>query len=267
MIQFHAYPGGVKRAVTFSFDDGSGNDPRLIELFDRYGVKSTFHLNGKNYVGATDARLNDLRETYRGHEIACHTFSHGWPTRMPSASLVGEIMRDREILEKIAQQPVTGMSYPSGSYNDDVVEVMRSCGIEYSRTTVATGQFLLPDDFLKWHPSCHFGGALPCIERFKQGIDSPFGQPLLYIWGHSHELRNEQDWADMETKVAQIAHDPRIWYATNGEIYRYTQAQRMLKISVDEKRFYNPSALDVWVERNKQEMICIPAGQSLTTNE
>ena len=39
MLQFHVYPGGKKRIVTFSYDDGSRNDPRLIELFNKYGVK------------------------------------------------------------------------------------------------------------------------------------------------------------------------------------------------------------------------------------
>ena len=48
MIQFHVYPGGLKRIVTFSFDDGSQNDVRLISLFDKYRLKATFHLIGKN---------------------------------------------------------------------------------------------------------------------------------------------------------------------------------------------------------------------------
>ena len=30
------------------------------------------------------------------------------------------------------------------------------------------------------------------------------------------------------------------------------------------KVFYNPSAIDVWVERNKKDIICIPAGQTIT---
>ena len=54
MIQFHVYPGGLKRIVTFSFDDGSQNDVRLISLFDKYRLKATFHLNGKNYIGKTE---------------------------------------------------------------------------------------------------------------------------------------------------------------------------------------------------------------------
>ena len=52
MIQYHVYPGGLKRIVTFSFDDGSQNDVRLISLFDKYSLKATFHLNGKNYIRA-----------------------------------------------------------------------------------------------------------------------------------------------------------------------------------------------------------------------
>lgn len=46
MLQLHCYPDGKKRVVTFSYDDGSENDARLTELFNRYGVKGPFHLNG-----------------------------------------------------------------------------------------------------------------------------------------------------------------------------------------------------------------------------
>ena len=32
MIQFNIFPGGKKRIVTFSYDDGSENDRELISL-------------------------------------------------------------------------------------------------------------------------------------------------------------------------------------------------------------------------------------------
>ena len=47
MIEYNVYPGGKRRIVTFSYDDGSETDARLIELFNKYGVKSTFHLTGR----------------------------------------------------------------------------------------------------------------------------------------------------------------------------------------------------------------------------
>ena len=36
---------GKKKAVTFSYDDGVTQDIRLIEIFNRYGLRATFNLN------------------------------------------------------------------------------------------------------------------------------------------------------------------------------------------------------------------------------
>ena len=54
MIEFHTFYGGKKRVVTFSYDDGNPLDERLIGLFNKYGVKGTFHLNGINYINASE---------------------------------------------------------------------------------------------------------------------------------------------------------------------------------------------------------------------
>ena len=263
MIQFHVYPGGKKRIVTFSYDDGDIRDARLVELFNTYGVKGTFHLNGKKYLSATEEELAALRNRYAGHEISCHTLSHGFPARMPGPSVISEVLEDRRILEKIAGYPVIGMSYPSGSYNAEVISAMKACGIVYSRAAENTKSFRLPGDFMLWQPSCHHKNALPLCELFLEKIDTQWSNPLLYIWGHSHELRTEEDWGHMEQVVKTVANNDKIWYATNLEIYNYMTAQRQLQISVDETVFYNPSAITVWVERNKKDIIEIPAGQTV----
>ena len=43
---------GKNKALTFSFDDGVTQDERLINIFNKYGLKGTFNLNseflGKN---------------------------------------------------------------------------------------------------------------------------------------------------------------------------------------------------------------------------
>ena len=36
---------GKKKAVTFSFDDGVLQDLRLIDIFNKYGLRATFNLN------------------------------------------------------------------------------------------------------------------------------------------------------------------------------------------------------------------------------
>jgi peptidoglycan/xylan/chitin deacetylase (PgdA/CDA1 family) len=38
---------GKKKALTFSYDDGVLQDIRLIELFNKYGMKATFNLNSE----------------------------------------------------------------------------------------------------------------------------------------------------------------------------------------------------------------------------
>lgn len=252
-----------KKIVTFSYDDGHANDRRLIALFNKYGVKGTFHLNGIKYVGMSDEELEDVRKIYEGHEISCHTVHHGWPANMPNVSVVNETMDDRKILEKLAGYPVIGMSYPSGSYSDKVTDILSACGIVYSRTVVANRNFALPQNFLTWHPTCHHRDAMPLAEEFMKNLDSQWKQPLLYIWGHAHELVTEENWEYMEKLVATVAGSEKIWYATNIEIYDYMTAQRALKVSADETVFTNPIATDVWVEKNKSEIICIPAGKTV----
>ena len=61
-----------------------------------------------------------------------------------------------------------------------------------------------------------------------------------------------------------LSGNEKIWYATNLEIYNYMEAQKRLQISADETMFYNPSAIPVWVEKNKQTVLEILPGQTLT---
>ncbi len=263
MIQYHVFPGGKKRIVTFSYDDGSPLDERLISIFNRYGVKGTFHLVGGKYLSMSDEELAKVRRIYEGHEIACHTIHHGWPARMPMQSVLKEVWEDRQILEKLAGYPVVGMSYPSGSFSDDVLQVLDACGVVYSRTTLSTQNFMFPADFRAWHPSCHHRDALTLADRFLDNIDSQWTHPMFYIWGHAHEFRTEEDWAYIEKVAAKLAGNDRIWYATNIEIYDYVMAQKQLRISADEKTIVNPTALDLWVEKNKTQIVKIPAGQTV----
>lgn len=264
MIEFNVFPGGKRRIVTFSYDDGHTNDERLIALFDKYNVKATFHLNGVIYLHKNDDELEKVRELYKNHEISCHTLNHGRPEFIPSASFAGEVLEDRKILEKIAGYPVLGMSYPNGTYSTDTLNVLKACGIVYSRTTKSTGNFPIPQDFIEWHPTCHHRDALALCDKFLKDIDSPWTHPLFYIWGHSHDLKTEENWAYIEKVISTLALNPKIWYATNIEIVRYVNAQKQLEISADETMFFNPTAIDVWVVKDREIILKIPAGESIT---
>ena len=39
------FPDGKPKALTFSYDDGVETDKRLIEIFQKHGLKGTFNIN------------------------------------------------------------------------------------------------------------------------------------------------------------------------------------------------------------------------------
>lgn len=239
----------------------------MVQLLNRYGLKGTFHLNSKNYLNKSEKELQTVGECYQGHEIACHTVHHGFLNVEPGASVLQEILEDRRTLEQIAGYPVVGMSYPFGVYNQEVIAALKACGIAYSRTTAATNGRAIPADFLQWNPSAHFLRAQTAIENFLRLMEYRW-LDVLYLWGHSFELKTEQLWADFEKDLARIAGNPAVWYATNIEICRYLQAAKQLQLSVNEELCYNPSAVDVWVEvfepgSAPSKVVLVPCGQTV----
>ncbi len=177
--------------------------------------------------------------------------SHPSLALVPPSRMLTEVWEDRRNLEAIVGYPVCGMSYPNGSVNAEVVEVLRQCGIVYSRTTKSTGNFDFPEEYLLWHPTCHHRQALELARQFR-GIGTIIKKHrphLFYVWGHSFEFdRNlpDNNWDMMEEFCALVADDPEVWYATNIEVYNYHQALRRLVFSTDCSLIENPSAMELW---------------------
>lgn len=75
----YLYPGGLAKAITFSYDDGQVYDRRLIEIFNQAGFKGTFHLNSGNLDKDGYVQKAELPTLYAEHEIACHGVTHRHP--------------------------------------------------------------------------------------------------------------------------------------------------------------------------------------------
>ena len=253
------FPGGRIKALTLSYDDGRDYDRKLVKIFNDHGLKGTFHLNSGLLNTDVKVSLDEIASLYEGHEVSCHAFSHPFLERIPRTEVMREVWKDREILEKYVSYPVTGMSYPYGSSDSAVVEILRNCGIEYCRTTVSTKKFSLPDELLLWHPTCHHRDMLELAPGF---LNYRYAMGVFYVWGHSYEFGNAGNWDDMERFADMMAGKDDIWYATNIEIYDYVKAYESLQTSVDKSVVHNPTAIDVWFAHNKQ-IYCVKAGQTL----
>lgn len=245
----YLYPNGLKKALTFSYDDGRDYDRKLVSILNKYGLKGTFHLNsgtlGKHgYVGS-----EEIASLYAGHEVSCHGFEHKNLPQLNEFQMNLELREDRRALEALSGQMVQGMSYAYGGYCETAEQVARANGLKYSRTTRSTMGFSAPADFMEWHPTCHHNSMLALADKF---LNDP-GKcvlPMLYVWGHSYEFGIPDQWEDIEAFAAKVSGKDDIWYATNIEICNYVSATRAQEFSADGKRIYNPTALSVWVQND-----------------
>ncbi|MBP5252678.1 MAG: polysaccharide deacetylase family protein, partial [Lachnospiraceae bacterium] len=87
MLTSITFPEGRFKALTMSYDDGRTQDRRLVELFNKYGIKGTFHLNS----GWMDPELVEMRKEavslYEGHEIATHSLTHPTLSRLSDTAV------------------------------------------------------------------------------------------------------------------------------------------------------------------------------------
>mgnify|MGYP000413655474 FL=1 len=108
---YTCFPGGKHKVLTMSYDDGKLEDRRLVSIFNKYGIKGTFHLNSGLEM---DTRIptSEYQELYKGHEVSCHTLTHPTIARCPMEQVVSQVLDDRKNLEAIMGYPVRGLSYP-----------------------------------------------------------------------------------------------------------------------------------------------------------
>ena len=249
-IQYNCYPGGRHKALTLSYDDGIIHDRRLVEIFNTYGLKGSFHLNSGSLGKPDYLTASVVKALYSGHEVSVHTVTHPFFNSIPKEHLVMEVMEDRRALEELVGYPVRGMSYPFGSFNQEVVHALPILGIQYARTTNSTGGFGLPETPLLWGPTCHHKEMLSLGDTYINSPHVSWGNTmsLFYVWGHSYEFENDQNWEDIEAFGRMMSGHDEIWFATNIEIIDYLDALKNLQFSVEGTIVRNPSGISVWIE-------------------
>ncbi|MCI3921292.1 polysaccharide deacetylase family protein [Paenibacillus sp. TRM 82003] len=241
------FPGGKHKVLTMSYDDGRAADRRLVETFNRHGVRGAFHLNAGLLGEGDRIPAEEVASLYAGHEVSAHTVTHPTIERSPREHLLHEITEDRKGLERLVGYPVRGMSYPNGSHSPYIREMLPFLGIEYARTVHSSGSFGMPEDWHAWKPTCHHNrGLMELAEQFA-ALHKRQYLYMMYVWGHSYEFDQQDNWDVIERFCEFIGGRDDIWYATNIEIVDYMDAFRRLRFSADGDFVYNPSAASVWL--------------------
>lgn len=280
-FRFMRFPGGKFRAFTMSYDDAVGTDLRLMGIMEKNGVKGTFNLcsgisnDPKDNIDISKHpthkfTLPQIAEYYKDVEVATHGMTHPFYGDLPDTALVYEIIKDREVFEKMFSKRVLGHAYPNGSFKKTTPDMLRACGIIYARTTAQTMKFDVPEDWLSYGATCHHSADLDTLTEKFFAAPRLYKSPYLFtVWGHSYEFENNNNWNVIESFLEKIGNRNDVWYAGLGEIVEYTNAYRSLIYTIDSNIVYNPTAYDIWISKNVfvDESICIPSGATVNLSK
>ena len=257
------FPGGKHKALTMSYDDGKTQDVRLLSIFNQYGIKGTFHINSGLFQDPKRIRPEEIKALYAGHEVACHTVTHPTIARCPLPEVAHEVLEDRKALEALVGYPVRGLSYPNGSVSKEIEELLPMCGIRYSRVVGSTDGFALPENPYRWQATCHHNHNLLALGEQFLSLHKRQYLYLMYVWGHSYEFDDRDNWGLMEDFCRMMGGQEDIWYCTNIEYIDYMDNYRRLQFAADNSFVYNPNAEDCYMAVNDQAPVRIPAGQTV----
>ena len=172
-----------EKVVSISFDAAWGrvNTEGIMDILDRYGVKTTFFLVGF----CAEAHPDLLAELVsRGHEIGNHSATHPHMSKQTAAQIREELRKTSDLVKSITGQPTTLFRPPYGEYNDTVVRVSREEGYECVQWNVDSldwkyisaqdmisrcTKHLAPGDIVLFHnDSKYILDALPAILEYYQ---------------------------------------------------------------------------------------------------
>jgi len=121
-------PGG-SRSVALTFDDGPSPSltPQLLDQLDQYGAKATFFVIGKQ----AELYPELVRAIHqRGHELACHSYSHADMTELNALEIERELVKTRALVREATGAVVRYFRPPGGNYDAKVRRAVMEMGYQ-----------------------------------------------------------------------------------------------------------------------------------------
>ncbi len=119
--------GEKKIAISFDAAWGADDTDTLIEILGKYNVRATFFLVGQ-WVDTYPEEVEKLAAA--GHEIMNHSDTHPYFTQCSTEKIIEEIETCNDKIEAITGVRPTLVRCPYGDYDDNVVNTVRSLGME-----------------------------------------------------------------------------------------------------------------------------------------
>ena len=116
------------KVLAISFDAAWGNEDTqiLIDILDRYHIKTTFFVVG-DWVEKYPESVKALADA--GHEVMNHSSHHAHFSQLTEAQIVADITACNEKIEAITGCSPALFRCPYGEYDDHVIRTIRGMGI------------------------------------------------------------------------------------------------------------------------------------------
>ena len=117
----------AEKVVAMSFDAAWGNEDtgQLIDIMNKYNVKTTFFVVG-GWVDKFPESVKQLSDA--GHEIMNHSNTHPHMTQISVEKMKEEAIKCDEKIKAITGVKPTLFRAPYGDYNNQVIQAMRETG-------------------------------------------------------------------------------------------------------------------------------------------
>lgn len=216
-----------------SWDDGHPSDLRLASLLEKYGVRGTFFVPGRNNENRPVMDVVARRDLDARFELGSHTLEHIYLDRLSAADARCQIEAGKIELEQQLGHSVAGFCYPGGRWNADIRAAVEESGFSYGRTTQnfrvdqhfepyivpVTLQFyphrtsVLLRNFasrgqlaLRFETFFELMRASTWQDRLERLVKSCHeSDSVLHIWGHSWEIDENCLWDRLEKFLSLVA--------------------------------------------------------------
>ena len=112
---------------------GEVGAPRLLDLFDKYNLKTTWFIPGHS-VETFPEQMKEVAR--RGHEIGMHGYSHENPLAMTREQETAVLDRSLELITELAGKRPTGYVAPWWEFSPVTNELLLERGIKYDHSVM-----------------------------------------------------------------------------------------------------------------------------------
>ncbi len=102
--------------------------PAVLGLLERHGIRASFFVPGR-VAERHPGRVEQILAA--GHEVGHHGYTHTSPTKLSRAEEEDELLRGREVLERLGAR-IRGYRSPSWDLSPNTLDLLRHHGFAYA---------------------------------------------------------------------------------------------------------------------------------------